>query len=60
MEIIIANVLGVIAAENLGYSKIVVEEATVQGPARRQVVVYLKPTPEAETAQGREFFQGIG
>jgi hypothetical protein len=60
MEIIIANVLGVIAAENLGYSKIVIEEAIAQGAARRQVVVYLKPTPEAEASQGREFFQGIG
>ena len=60
MEMIIANVLGVIAAENLGYSKIVLEEAIVQGVPRRQVVIYLKPTLEAEAAQGREFFQGIG
>ena len=53
-----SNVFGSIAAENLGYSKVVIEQAIARGDAGCRVVVYLKPTPEAEAAQGREYFQG--
>ena len=53
-----SNVFGVIAAENLGYSKIVLEETIAEGHAGCRVVVYLKPTPEAEHARGREYFKG--
>jgi predicted ArsR family transcriptional regulator len=53
-----SNVFGSIAAENLGYSKVVIEEAIALGDAGCRVVVYLKPTPEAEAAQGREYFRG--
>ncbi len=53
-----SNVFGSIAAENLGYSKVVIEQAIARGDAGCRVVVYLKPTPEAAAAQGREYFQG--
>jgi predicted ArsR family transcriptional regulator len=53
-----SNVFGSIAADNLGYSKVVIEEAIALGDAGCRVVVYLKPTAEAETAQGREYFEG--
>jgi predicted ArsR family transcriptional regulator len=53
-----SNVFGVIAAENLGYAKVVLEETIAQGHPGCRVVVYLKPTPEAEAATGREYFQG--
>jgi len=53
-----SNVFGSIAAENLGYSKVVIEEAIARGDAGCRVVVYLKPTPEAEGAPGREYFKG--
>jgi len=53
-----SNVFGVIAAENLGYSKVVLEETIAQGDSGCRVVVHLKPTPEAEAAKGREYFQG--
>jgi predicted ArsR family transcriptional regulator len=53
-----SNVFGVIAAENLGYSKVVLEETIAQGDPGCRVVVYLKPTAEAEAARGREYFQG--
>jgi predicted ArsR family transcriptional regulator len=52
------NVFGVIAAQNLGYAKVVLEETIAQGHPGCRVVVHLKPTPEAEAAVGREFFQG--
>lgn len=53
-----SNVFGLIAAENLGYSKVVIEEAIARGDSGCRVVVYLKPTEEANAANGREYFQG--
>ncbi len=51
------NVFGLIAAENLGYAKVALEETIATGSACCRVVVYLQPTPDAEAAQGREYFQ---
>ncbi|MBX6311826.1 MAG: transcriptional regulator [Isosphaeraceae bacterium] len=53
-----SNVFGVIAAENLGYAKVALEETIATGHPGCRVVVHLKPTPEAEAAEGREYFQG--
>jgi predicted ArsR family transcriptional regulator len=53
-----SNIFGVIAAENLGYSKVVLEETIAGGARGCRVVVHLRPTEEAEAAQGREYFQG--
>ncbi|HQX48325.1 MAG TPA: methanogen output domain 1-containing protein, partial [Planctomycetaceae bacterium] len=53
-----SNVFGSIAADNLGYSKVVIEQAIANGDAGCRVVVYLKPTQEALNVQGREYFQG--
>ena len=53
-----SNVFGVIAAENLGYAKVVLEQTIAEGDPGCRVVVYLKPTPEAEAARGREYFKG--
>ncbi len=52
-----SNVFGVIAAENLGYSKVVLEETIARGAPGCRVVVHLRPTGEAEAAEGREYFQ---
>jgi len=53
-----SNVFGGIAAENLGYAKVVLEETIAQGHSGCRVVVHLKPTQEAESATGREYFKG--
>lgn len=53
-----SNVFGVIAAENLGYAKVVLEETIAQGAPGCRVVIHLKPTSEAEAAAGREYFKG--
>ena len=53
-----SNVFGVIAAENLGYSKVVLEETIANGAPGCRVVVHLKPTPDAEAVEGREYFKG--
>lgn len=53
-----SNVSGVVAAENLGYSRVVLEETIARGAPGCRVIVHLRPTAEAGTAQGREYFQG--
>lgn len=53
-----SNVFGLIAAENLGYSKVVIEEAIARGDSGCRVVVHLKSTEEAKAADGREYFRG--
>ncbi len=52
-----SNVFGVIAAENLGYAKVSIEEAIARGDKGCRVVVYLKPTDQAKAADGREYYQ---
>jgi predicted ArsR family transcriptional regulator len=50
-----SNVFGYIASDNLGYAKVSLEETIAQGASGCRVVVYLKPTPEAQSAEGREY-----
>jgi predicted ArsR family transcriptional regulator len=52
-----SNVFGVIAAENLGYAKVELQETIAQGHGKCRVVVYLAPTTEAESASGREYYK---
>jgi predicted ArsR family transcriptional regulator len=52
-----SNVFGVIAAENLGYAKVSLEQTIAQGDPVCRVVVYLKPTEEAGRADGREYLR---
>ena len=53
-----SNVFGSIAAENLGYAKVVLEQAIARGDTGCRVVVYLKPSEAAQQATGREYFKG--
>ncbi|MDQ2696171.1 MAG: methanogen output domain 1-containing protein [Pseudomonadota bacterium] len=53
-----SNVFGSIAAENLGYAKVELQETIALGAPGCRVVVYLKPTPESESRTGREYFKG--
>lgn len=52
-----SNVFGVITAENLGYSKVVLEKTIAEGHGECRVVVYLQATPGAAAAAGREYFK---
>ena len=51
-----SNVFGSIASDNLGYAKVALEQTIAQGDAECRVVVFLRPTPEADSAHGREYF----
>lgn len=52
-----SNVFGAIAAENLGYAKVELQQTIAKGDEGCRVVVYLKPSPEAESAEGREYYR---
>ena len=52
-----SNVFGAIAAQNLGYAKVELQETIARGDRGCRVVVYFKPTEEAIAAEGREYFQ---
>ena len=52
-----SNVFGSIAAENLGYAKVELQETIAKGKPGCRIVVHLKPTPEAEAAEGREYLK---
>lgn len=50
-----SNVFGTIAADNLGYGKVELQQTIADGHPGCRVVVYLRPSPEAERASGREY-----
>lgn len=52
-----SNVFGSIAAENLGYAKVELQETIATGHAGCKVVVYIKATEDADEAEGREYFK---
>jgi len=52
-----SNVFGVIAAENLGYAKVVLEKTIARGDPGCRVVVHLKPTSDEQADTGREYFK---
>lgn len=53
-----SNVFGSIAAENLGYAKVVLDETIAEGDGRCIVTIHLAPTEESEAAIGREYVKG--
>lgn len=55
-----SNVFGAIAARNLGWAKVELQETIAQGATGCRVVVHLEPTAEAEQAEGREYFRDEG
>lgn len=52
-----SNVFGSIAAENLGYARVVLEQTIARHDPGCRVVVYLKTMSDADHAEGREYFQ---
>jgi predicted ArsR family transcriptional regulator len=52
-----SNVFGVIAAENLGYSRVELAKTIANGDPECRVVVYLKPAEDGANPAGREYYQ---
>ncbi len=53
-----SNVFGRIAADNLGYSRIALEQTIARGDAGCRVVIHLTPAGDAGGPEGREYFGG--
>jgi predicted ArsR family transcriptional regulator len=53
-----SNVFGSIAADNLGYAKVELQETIAQGHPGCRVVVHLRRTPQVEALAGREYLKG--
>ncbi len=51
-----SNVFGAIAADNLGYARVELQQTIAQGDPGCRVVVHLKPG-SAAAAEGREYFR---
>jgi len=54
-----SNVFGSIAARETGYAKVELRTTIATGASGCEVVVYLRPTSEAEDAAGREYYRGL-
>ena len=52
-----SNVFGSIAAENLGYAKVEIDEAIATGAPGCRIVVHLKPGEHADSAAGRVYYR---
>jgi predicted ArsR family transcriptional regulator len=52
-----SNVFGVIAAENLGYAKVILNRTIAEGDGECRVVVYLNAESAAAETGGREYFR---
>ena len=52
-----SNVFGVITAENLGQAKVELQATIAEGAPRCRVVVHLRASPQADAAEGREYFR---
>lgn len=50
-----SNVFGYIAAENLGYAKVELQETIAQGSQHCRVVVHIRQNPKSDAAPGREY-----
>lgn len=55
-----SNVFGSVAAENLGYAKVRLDETIAQGAPGCRIVVYLKPTDKSDSSDGRVYFKTYG
>lgn len=52
-----SNVFGTIAAQSLGQAKVVLQKTIADGSSTCRVALYLKPSAEADAADGREYFR---
>lgn len=60
-----SNVFGSIAADNIGYAKVTIDEAIARGDDGCHVTVWLRRSAETAAADGREYFsdpleEGLG
>ena len=52
-----SSTFGVLAAQNQGYARVVIEQAIAQGHPGCRVVIYLKPGKDVPLGEGREYYE---
>lgn len=52
-----SNVFGTVAAENVGYAKVCLNETIARGDNGCKVVVYLRQGPAADKEEGNEYYR---
>ena len=57
MCVMTSNIFGVIAADNLGYARVELEDTIAKGAHECRVVVHLKPDESSDEFAGQEYFK---
>ncbi|MEM9003202.1 MAG: methanogen output domain 1-containing protein [Cyanobacteria bacterium P01_F01_bin.86] len=53
-----SNIFGAIAADNLGYARVELQDTIARGAQECRVVIYLKPNESSDEFTGQEYFKG--
>ena len=53
-----SNIFGAIAADNLGYARVELQETIARGAQECRVVIYLQPNESFDEFTGQEYFKG--
>jgi hypothetical protein len=56
--VLASNICGAIAAQNLGYARVVIQETIAAGAGRCRLVIHLRMRAGGPPEEGREFFRG--
>ena len=57
MCVMTSNIFGVIAAENLGYARVQLDDTIARGGQECKVVIHLKPNDDVDEVAGQEYFK---
>ncbi len=57
MCVMTSNIFGAIAADNLGYARVELQDTIAKGASECRVVVYLKPDESSDDFAGQEYFK---
>ncbi|MCF4969647.1 methanogen output domain 1-containing protein [Nostoc sp. CMAA1605] len=57
MCVMTSNIFGAIAADNLGYARVELEDTIARGAQECRVVIHLKPHESSEEFAGQEYFK---
>jgi predicted ArsR family transcriptional regulator len=58
MCVMTSNIFGAIAADNLGYARVELQDTIAKGAQECKIVIYLKPSKVLDEFAGQEYFKG--
>ena len=57
MCVMTSNIFGAIAADNLGYARVELQDTIARGAQECKIVIYLKPSETSDEFAGQEYFK---